>query len=226
MLYLGVRCLIRLFSSASASTTESVTITSRRDDLVEQRVGLGIDAVGAEIVADAVAQRPRLADVNRVAGRVEVQIDPGLLGQPGDLLLEFVDGHTLLCRVSCQVPEPSIIRAIVTAHDRPDRRSDSRMTFTGRDRRRLHVPAARASSTLCVALRIHPNTLTLIGVHHQRRRGVGARLRPVRAGRRDHDRRQHLRLHRRQGRAPAAAAVASSARSGTRRSIASPISRC
>ena len=108
----GVRCLIRLFSSASASTTESVTMTSRRGDFVEQRVGLGLDAVGAEIVADAVAQRPRLADVNRVAGRVEVQIDSGLLGQPGDLILEFVDGHTLLCRVSMRVWNLSII-----AHD-------------------------------------------------------------------------------------------------------------
>ena len=36
-------------------------------DLVEQRVGLGIDAVGAQIVADAVAQRTRLADVDRLA---------------------------------------------------------------------------------------------------------------------------------------------------------------
>ena len=96
MLYFGVRCLIRLFSSASASTTESVTITSRPDDLVEQRVGLRIGAVRAQVVADPVAQRARLADVNRVAIRVEVQIDPGLLGQPGDLFLEFVDGHTLL----------------------------------------------------------------------------------------------------------------------------------
>ena len=78
-------------------------MTSRRGDLVEQRVGLGLDAVGAEIVADAVAQRPRLADVDRVARRVEVQIDPGLLGQPGDLLLEIVDGHTVLCRVSVGV---------------------------------------------------------------------------------------------------------------------------
>ena len=78
------------------------------DDLVEERVGLGIDAVGAEIVADAVAQGARLADVNRVAIRVEVQIDPGLLGQPGDLLLEFVDGHTLLCRVSVRCLNPPL----------------------------------------------------------------------------------------------------------------------
>ena len=67
MLYFGARCLIRLFSSASASTTESVTMTSSRDDFVEQRVGLRAHAVGAEIVADAVAQRARLADVDRVA---------------------------------------------------------------------------------------------------------------------------------------------------------------
>ena len=28
--------------------------------------------------------------------RVEVQIDSGLLGQPADLFLEFVDGHTII----------------------------------------------------------------------------------------------------------------------------------
>ena len=102
MLYFGVRCLIRLFSSASASTTESVTMTSRRATSSSSASVFGIGAVGAQIVAHAVAQRPRLADVDRLAGRVEVQIDPGLLGQPGDLILEFVDGHTLLCRVLCR----------------------------------------------------------------------------------------------------------------------------
>ena len=82
MLYFGLRCLIRLFSSASASTTESVTMTSSRAISSSSASVLGSAAVGAEIVADPVAQRPRLADVDRVARRVEVQIDPGLLGQP------------------------------------------------------------------------------------------------------------------------------------------------
>jgi hypothetical protein len=67
--------------------------------LVQQRVGFRIAAVGAEIVAHAIAERARLADVNRVAIRVEVQIDARLLRQPRDLFLEFVDGHTLLWRV-------------------------------------------------------------------------------------------------------------------------------
>ena len=66
------------------------------DDLVQQRVGLRIRAVGAQVVADPVAQGARLADVDRVAIRVEVQIHPGLLRQPGDLFLEFVDGHTII----------------------------------------------------------------------------------------------------------------------------------
>ena len=55
-----------------------------------------IGAVGAEVVADPVPQRPGLADVNGLALRVEVQIHSGLLGQPRDLFLEFVDGHTVL----------------------------------------------------------------------------------------------------------------------------------
>ena len=51
-------------------------------NLVEQGIGLGIGAVGAQIVPDPVAQRPRLAHVDGFARRVEVQIDPRLLGQP------------------------------------------------------------------------------------------------------------------------------------------------
>ena len=59
-----------------------------------------IGAVPTEVVPDTVAQRTGLPDINRVAFRVEVQIHSRLLGQPGDLILEFVDGHTLLCRGS------------------------------------------------------------------------------------------------------------------------------
>ena len=42
---------------------------------VEQRVGLRVDAVRAKIAAHAVAEGARLAHVNRLAGRVEVQVD-------------------------------------------------------------------------------------------------------------------------------------------------------
>ena len=129
----ALRCLIRLFSSASASTTESVTITSSRATSSSSASVFGSRAVGAEVVADAVAQRARLADVDRVAGRVEVQIHPRLLRQPGDLLLEFLDGHTLLCRVSC-ASEPSII---------PCRTHHPHRDLHRRHRRGLHVPAAR-----------------------------------------------------------------------------------
>ena len=68
-------------------------------DLVEQGVGLRIRAVRAQVVPHAVAQRPRFPDINRVSAHVKVQIHSRLLRQPRDLLLEFVDGHTLLWRV-------------------------------------------------------------------------------------------------------------------------------
>src|SRR5205814_8345710 len=66
---------------------------------IEERIGLGVGPVRAEVVAHPVAQRSCLPDVNRLARRVEIQIHPRLLGQPRDLLLEFADGHTLLWRV-------------------------------------------------------------------------------------------------------------------------------
>ena len=157
------------------------------DDLVEQRVGLRIRAVGAEVVADAVAQRARLADVNRVALRVEVQIDPGLLRQPGDLFLEFVDGHTLLCRVSLPGLNPPLyVHMSVDPNTRDvhgaTARMRPRMTFTGVIGAVCMFPL-RAIINLCVALRIHPNTLTLIGVIINVGGGLGARLRPLHAGR-------------------------------------------
>ncbi len=68
-------------------------------NLVEQRVVTRAQAGGGEIAADAVAQRARLADVNRVARSVDPQIHAGLLGQPRDLLLEVVDGHGLVWRL-------------------------------------------------------------------------------------------------------------------------------
>ena len=75
----------------------------------------------------------------------------------------------------------------------------------------------RAIITACVALRIHPNVLTFVGVLINVAAALGARARALLLGRRHHDRRQHLRLHRRQGRARAPnARVARSAASGTR----------
>ena len=133
----------------------------------------GVAAVRAQVVADAVAQRPRLADVDRVAGRVEVQVDPGLLGQPGDLILEFADGHTLLCRVSCACLNPplylcrrtpkSCLSAVIRRAQRAVRRRAPRMTFTGIIGAICWLPL-RAIIATCVALRIHPNVLTLVGV--------------------------------------------------------------
>ena len=63
-------------------------------DLVEQRVGLRVGAVRAEVIAHPVAQGAGLADVNGVAVRVEIEIHPWLFGQAGDLFPELVDGHT------------------------------------------------------------------------------------------------------------------------------------
>ncbi len=71
-------------------------MTSRPGDVVEQGVMARAHAVGAEIAAHAVAERARLADVDRLAARVTPQIHAGLLGQPGDLILEVVNGHDLL----------------------------------------------------------------------------------------------------------------------------------
>src|SRR5262249_41175944 len=78
-------------------------------DLVEESVGLRISTVCTQVVSNAISQGTGLADIDGVAGRVEVQVDPRLLWQPCDLILEFPDGHTVLCRVSIRVPEPSII---------------------------------------------------------------------------------------------------------------------
>jgi hypothetical protein len=74
------------------------------------------------------------------------------------------------------------------------------MTFTGFIGTVCMFPLA-AIIAASVALGIHPNTLTLIGVLDQRRRRLGTRAPALRPRRRHHDRRQHLRLHRWQGRA-------------------------
>ena len=99
------------------------------------------------------------------------------------------------------------------------------MTFTGAIGAAACSRCARIIN-LCVALRIHPNTLTLIGVHDQRRRRLGARLRPLHAGRfvimivaNIFDFIDGKVAH-------ICGCSRRSARSGIRRSIASPISRC
>src|SRR4029077_1375880 len=60
------------------------------------------------------------------------------------------------------VPEPSILRH-PSARDARPRQTRRRRTFTGAIGAACMFPL-RAIIRLCVALRIHPNTLTLIGV--------------------------------------------------------------
>ena len=140
-------------------------------DLVEQRVGLRVRAVRAEIVAHAVAQRARLADVDGVAARVEVQIDSRLLRQPGDLLLEFVDGHTVLCRVSCRCLNPPLY-VISRTRTLPRVRIVAAMTFTGAIGAVCMFPL-RAIINACVALRDSPEHADAHRRPHQRRRRRG-----------------------------------------------------
>ena len=128
------------------------------------------------------------------------------------------------------IPVPSRADAVAVTREQtppyPARTAAEAADLYRHHRRDLLVSAAAPSSTLCVTLRIHPNVLTLVGVIINVGGRLGARPRPLRAGRRRDDRREHLRLHRRQGRPPAAPASRSSARSGTRRSIGSPTWRC
>src|SRR5437667_6172230 len=60
------------------------------------------------------------------------------------------------------VPEPSILR-YPSSRDAQPRRARRRLTFTGAIGAACMYPL-RAIIRFCVALRIHPNTLTLIGV--------------------------------------------------------------
>ncbi len=72
--------------------------------LVEQRVDARAGAVGAEVAADAVAQHSRLADIERLVGVVEVDVDAGLLRKAGDLGLEITDWHAIHCAFWARVP--------------------------------------------------------------------------------------------------------------------------
>jgi energy-coupling factor transporter ATP-binding protein EcfA2 len=75
--------------------------------LVEQRVDARTGAVRAQVAADAVAEHPGLAHIERIAGVVVVDVDAGLLRQAGDLGLEITDWHAIHCpfwRVFCNLP--------------------------------------------------------------------------------------------------------------------------
>ncbi len=196
---------MRLFSSASASTTESVTIDLEPVGLVEEGVGLRIGALRAEVAAHPVAQHARLAHVDRLACPVEVQVDPGLLGQPRDLVLEVGDGHGPECvpggsrdaaarpferRLSGGPRRPvrlARLRSVSSAAlldytGRQPPSAASVMTFTGLIGAICMFPL-RAIIRVCVVLRIHPNVLTFDRRRHQRRGRVGPGARPLRAGR-------------------------------------------
>ena len=138
----GARCLIRWFSSASASTTESVTMTSRRCASSSSASMRGLVPLRAEVAAHAVAQHARLADVEGLARLVGVEVDAGLLRQAGDLGLEITDRHGLHCEF-WRSPEPFHYSADTTV-----------MTFTGLigricmfPLRAIIAPAWRSAST-------------------------------------------------------------------------------
>src|SRR5262249_5520949 len=113
--------------------------------LIQQRVGLGVDARGAQVIPDAIAQGAGLPDVDRVAIRVEVQIDSGLLGQPGNLILEFVDSHTVLSsRFRTRTYARFQTCTGTLDYTSPVRSRDSEAQDVHRPhRRRVYVPAAR-----------------------------------------------------------------------------------
>ena len=96
---------------------------------------------------------------------------------------------------ACRTPGSSAIPAGAIAPDvhRPDRHD-------------LHVPAARDHRPVR-GTQDSSERADARRRHHQRRRGMGAGARALRPRRRADDLRQHLRLHRRQGRLPAAPPV-------------------
>jgi hypothetical protein len=57
---------MRLYSSSSASVSELVTVTSMRAMCPTSACTFGIDIAGEEVIADPVAQRARLADVQKL----------------------------------------------------------------------------------------------------------------------------------------------------------------
>ena len=61
---------------------------------IQQRVVARAHPVGAEVRARPIAQGPGLADIQRLAFCVVVEVDARLLRQPGDLLFEILDCHS------------------------------------------------------------------------------------------------------------------------------------
>ena len=71
-----------------------------RRDLVDQRFVTRAEPPCRKVAAHAVPQHARLADVDRLAGGVAPEVDAWLFGEPGDLILEVLNGHALLWRGS------------------------------------------------------------------------------------------------------------------------------
>ena len=117
-------------------------------------------------------------------GGVQEEIDARLLGQPRDLALEIVNRHGLRSgrRFGCPLPDSAHL-----------------VTFTGAIGKTFNFPL-RLIIAACVRLRIHPNILTFTGVLINIGAGWALADGQFLTAGVDHDRRQHLRLHRRQGR--------------------------
>src|SRR5207237_3375946 len=109
-------------------------------------------AVRAEIAAHAIPQRPRLADVDRGARTIRPEVYARVLGQTADLVLQVFDGHW-----GNRVSMSALVGFVRT------RNYTNLMTFTGFIGKVCMWPL-RAIIRASVALGIHPNTLTLIGV--------------------------------------------------------------
>ena len=75
---------------------------------VEQGVDARAHALRAEVAPDAIAEDPRLADVQRFARLVGIEVDARLLRKTGYLGLEITDRHALHCEF-WRSPEPFII---------------------------------------------------------------------------------------------------------------------
>src|SRR5437762_3307689 len=91
MLYFGERCLIRLFSSASACPRAL--------------------RIGPARGPPSVARRPRLAVAGRLAGLLQQDARAGRLGNLGDLFVEVMEGQGLLWRGPSGDQTPKIGRA-------------------------------------------------------------------------------------------------------------------
>jgi hypothetical protein len=84
-----------LFSSASASITESVTMTSSEAISLSSASWPRAGAPGPQVAADTIPERPGLSDVDRLPAGISPQVDAGLFRQTRDLVSEILDGHGL-----------------------------------------------------------------------------------------------------------------------------------